>query len=83
MFVSDYGMQYNILSRYGIKPYSVKDRDFKFANGDDTDLRYSNIILVNKYHGVSKEEKKGKVKYVAKRCITLQNIAKRCITLQV
>ncbi|SDB07903.1 hypothetical protein SAMN02910298_00280 [Pseudobutyrivibrio sp. YE44] len=66
MFVSDYGMQYNILARYGIKPYSVKDRDYKFANGDNTDFRYSNIILVNKYHGVSKEEKRGKVKYVAK-----------------
>ncbi len=66
MFVSDYGMQYNILNRYGIKPYSVKGKDYKFANGDETDLRYSNIILVNKYHGVSKEEKKGKIKFVAK-----------------
>lgn len=66
LFVSDYGMQYNILGRYGIKPYSVKNRDYKFANGDETDYRYSNIILVNKYHGVSKEIKKGKVKYVAK-----------------
>ncbi len=66
MFVSDYGMQFNILGRYGIKPYSVKDRDYKFANGDETDFRYSNIILVNKYHGVSREEKNGKVKYLAK-----------------
>ncbi|MBE5911672.1 hypothetical protein [Pseudobutyrivibrio sp.] len=66
LFVSDYGMQYNILGRYGIKPYSVKNRDYKFANGDETDYRYSNIILVNKYHGVFREEKKGKVKYVAR-----------------
>lgn len=66
MFVSDYGMQINILTRYGIKPYGVKGKDYKFANGDDTDLRYSNIILINKYHGVSKEEKRGKVKFVAK-----------------
>ncbi len=66
LFISDYGMQYNILGRYGIKPYSVKGRDYRFANGDETDLRYANIILVNKYHGVSKEEKRGKTKYVAK-----------------
>lgn len=66
MFVSDYGMQYNILNRYGIKPYSVAGRDYLFANGDENDYRYSNIILVNRYHGVTKEEKKGKVKYVAK-----------------
>lgn len=66
MFVSDYGMQYNILSRYGIKPYSVKDRDYRFANGDDTDFRYSNIIVINKYHGVFKEEKNGKSIYTAK-----------------
>ena len=66
MFVSDYGMQYNILGRYGIKPYSVKGRDYIFANGDSTDLRYSNIVVVNKYHGVYKEEKKGKTVYAAK-----------------
>lgn len=66
MFVSDYGMQYNILGRYGIKPYSVKGKDYIFANGDDTDFRYSNIIVVNKYHGVYKEEKKGKTVYAAK-----------------
>lgn len=66
MFVSDYGMQYNILGRYGIKPYSVKGKDYIFANGDDTDLRYSNIVVVNKYHGVYKEQKKGKTVYAAK-----------------
>ena len=66
MFVSDYGMQYNILGRYGIKPYSIKGKDYLFANGDDNDYRYSNIIIVNKYHGVYKEEKKGKIIYTAK-----------------
>ena len=66
MFVSDYGMQYNILNKYGIKPYSVKGKDYLFANGDDTDFRYSNIIVVNKYHGVYKEEKQGKTIYTAK-----------------
>lgn len=66
LFVNDYGMQYNILGRYGIKPYSVKGRDYDFANGDETDLRYSNIIVINKYHGVFKEIKNGKKRYVAK-----------------
>lgn len=66
IFVSDYGMQYNILGRYGIKPYSVKGKDYKFANGDDTDFRYSNIIVINKYHGVYKEIKSGKTVYAAK-----------------
>jgi hypothetical protein len=66
MFVCDYGMQYNILGRYGIKPYSVKGKDYIFANGDDTDYRYSNIIVVNKYHGVFKEEKNGKTIYTTK-----------------
>lgn len=66
MFVSDYGMQYNILGRYGIKPYAVKGKDYVFANSDETDLRYSNVIVINKYHGVFKEEKKGKSVYTAK-----------------
>ncbi|MCR4694582.1 MAG: hypothetical protein K5773_04575 [Pseudobutyrivibrio sp.] len=66
LFVNDYGMQYNILGRYNIIPYSVKGKDYKFANGDDTDYRYSNIILINKYHGVSAENKNGKRRYLAK-----------------
>lgn len=54
LFVSDYGMQINILSRYGIKNYAVSGRDYYFANGDSTDFRYSNIIVVNPYYGVEK-----------------------------
>jgi hypothetical protein len=53
LFVSDYGMQYSILSRYGIKPYAVSGRDYSFANGDEHDFRYSNIIITNHYHGVN------------------------------
>ena len=66
MFVCDYGLQYNILGRYGIKPYAIKGKDYSFANGDETDYRYSNIIIINKYHGVFKETKKGKPIYTAK-----------------
>lgn len=52
LYVNDYGMQVTLLSRYGIRNHSVCDRDYYFANGDSTDLRYSNIVLVNRYYGV-------------------------------
>lgn len=65
LFVSDYGMQYSILSRYGIKPYAVAERDYTFANGDPYDYRYSNIIVWNHYHGVQQIEKNGVMKYRA------------------
>lgn len=57
-FVSDYGMQYSILARYGIRPYAVAGRDYRFANGDPTDLRYANIIVINHFHGVLQIEKR-------------------------
>ena len=66
LFVADYGMQVNILSRYGIKNYAVAGRDYIFKNGIENDFRYSNIQIINHYHGVFQEEKKGIVKYVAK-----------------
>lgn len=66
MFVSDYGMQINILSRYGIKNYAVEGRDYQFANGDRHDYRYENIIVINKYHGVLRVEEGGKVLYKTK-----------------
>lgn len=53
LFVSDYGMQVNIASRYGIKNFAVKDRDYRFVNGDDHDLRYANVEILNPYNGVS------------------------------
>jgi hypothetical protein len=66
LFVSDYGMQVSILSRYGIKNYAVPGRDFQFANGDDRDFGYNNIEIVNRYHGVTKIIFKGTPKYLAK-----------------
>ncbi len=54
LYVNDYGMQVTLLSRYGIHNHSVCNRDYYFANGDSTDLRYSNIVVVNRYHGVSR-----------------------------
>jgi len=59
LFVSDYGMQVNIMNRYGIKNYAVEGRDYFFINGDPFDFRYENIKIVNRFHGVTKQEKNG------------------------
>jgi hypothetical protein len=66
LFVSDYGMQVSILSRYGIKNYAVAGKDYRFINGNEHDLRYSNIEVINQYHGVSFSKWKGQPCYVAK-----------------
>lgn len=66
MFVSDYGMQVNILSRFGIGKYAVPERDYRFINGDNTDFRYSNIEVINKYFGVFRQGTEGNYKYTAK-----------------
>ena len=55
LFVSDYGMQVNILNRYGIMNYAVPGRDYHFINKDEHDFRYANINIVNRYHGVSEQ----------------------------
>ncbi len=65
LFVSDYGSQYKILSRYGIKPFAVYERDYIMANGDPHDYRYSNIKILNNYTGVRRTEEKGKVTYTS------------------
>ena len=59
LFVSDYGSQYKILSRLGIKPFAVYGRDYIMANGDQNDYRYSNIMVINSYTGVRIETKNG------------------------
>lgn len=66
LFVSDYGMQVTILSRYGVKNFAVAGRDYRFVNGDNTDYRYTNIEIINKYYGVTKLIVKGKPIYVTK-----------------
>lgn len=63
LFVSDYGMQYNIMNRYGIKNYAVQNRDYKLINGNPLDLRYENILIINRYQGVQKIQVKGVTKY--------------------
>ncbi len=66
LFVADYGMQVNILGRYGIRSHAVAGRDYVFANGDETDLRYDNIKIINRYYGVTKVDNNGRDQYVAK-----------------
>lgn len=62
-FVNDYGMQTSILSRYGIRNHSVKGKDYIFRNGDDKDYRYENVCIINRYNGVSRTEKDGRIMY--------------------
>lgn len=52
-FVCDYGSQYNILSRYGIKNYAQKGKDYEFSNHNEDDYRYENIRIINEYVGVT------------------------------
>ncbi len=66
LYVNDYGMQVTLLSRYGIRNHAVCDRDYYFANGDSSDLRYSNIILVNRYYGVFQYKTKTQTRYRVK-----------------
>ncbi|MDF2538358.1 MAG: hypothetical protein K0S76_1379 [Herbinix sp.] len=66
LFVSDYGMQINVLSRYGIKNYAVPGRDYRFINGDDTDYRYHNIEIINRFHGVTKSFHRNNPVFTAK-----------------
>jgi hypothetical protein len=66
LFVADYGMQVNILSRYGIRNYAVSGKDYIFLNGDDTDFRHENLQLVNNYFGVEKVIFRGKERYRAR-----------------
>jgi hypothetical protein len=66
LFVADYGSQINIMSRYGVKPHGVQGRDYIFVNGDETDLRYANVEIVNHYNGVLKEIKNGLESYLVK-----------------
>ena len=66
LFVSDYGMQVSILSRYGVRSHAVAGRDYRFVNGDELDFRYSNIEIINRYHGVTRRLHRGKDIFTAR-----------------
>lgn len=65
-FVADFGMQINILNRYGIKNYAVVGKDYSFLNGDNTDFRRENLEIRNQYHGVLIVKEKNAVRYKAR-----------------
>ncbi len=65
-FVADYGMQISIAGRYGIKAYAREGIDFRFINGDPTDFRRENLEILNVYHGVTVEQKKGQYPYTVR-----------------
>lgn len=56
LFVNDYGMQVNVLSRYGVRNHSVQGKDYLFIDGNANNLRYDNIKVLNPYHGVEIEQ---------------------------
>ncbi len=66
LWVADYGMQINLLSRYGIRSHAVIGRDYKFLNNDRYDFRYSNLEIINRYNGVRKVKRSVYTKYMAK-----------------
>lgn len=66
LFVAEYGMQTNIHSRYGIKNFARPGIDYRFVNGDSNDFRYSNIEILNPYHGVTNLTENGNKIYLAK-----------------
>ncbi|MBP5160360.1 MAG: hypothetical protein ILP10_08720, partial [Lachnospiraceae bacterium] len=76
-FVADYGMQVGILSRYGIHSFAVKGRDYVFKNGDENDLRYSNIVVINRYFGVTRSGSEGRYVYTARIHLNGDNLIGR------
>lgn len=63
LFVADYGMQINILSRFQIRSYAIEGVDYRFANGNSLDFRRENLILTPTYHGVRPQSTKDGIKY--------------------
>ena len=82
LFVNEYGMQFNILNRYGIHSFSVKDRDYRFINGDSYDYRYSNLEVISPYYGVYPVRAKEQTLYQAKIHINGDFIIGRYHTLE-
>ncbi|MCR5775036.1 MAG: hypothetical protein K6G42_08125, partial [Lachnospiraceae bacterium] len=54
LFVADFGLQERILSRYDIPGFAVLGKDYRFKNGDHTDLRYGNVEVINPVKNIRK-----------------------------
>ena len=61
LFVADYGMQVNLYSRYGIKNYAIRGKDYEFINQDPYDFRLENIRVLNTYYGVDQVKRNNKL----------------------
>lgn len=66
LFVDDYGSQISLPSRYGIRNYAVRNRDYRFVNDDPHDFRYQNIQIFNPYYGIRSVQKKHRTFYQAR-----------------
>ena len=66
LFAADYGMQVNLMHRYGIRSFAVPGKDYIFLNGDNMDFRYENLEIINRYTGVRIEKQFPKPVYVVK-----------------
>ncbi|MDO4166261.1 MAG: hypothetical protein Q4D32_02530 [Eubacteriales bacterium] len=66
LFVAEYGMQTNIHSRYGIRNFARINVDYRFVNGNPCDYRYSNIQVINPYHGVTITTEQGHTVYTTR-----------------
>ena len=56
LFVADFGLQERILARYDIPGFAVAGKDYRFVNGDPTDLRYSNVDVINPVKNIRKRK---------------------------
>ena len=66
LFAADYGMQVNLMHRYGIRSFAVPGKYYIFLNGDNMDFRYENLEIINRYTGVRIEKQFPKPVYVVK-----------------
>lgn len=66
LFVADYGMQVNILNRFGIKNFAVVNKDYRFVNNDSSDFRRANLDIINHYNGVERLLNGGVYVYASK-----------------
>ena len=66
LFCYEYGNQISINERYSIPAYAIIGKDYRFINNDIYDFRYSNIEIINRYHGVRKKIKDRKTVYEVK-----------------
>lgn len=66
LFVADFGMQVSVLSRFGIRPYAVAGRDYRFINGDSSDYRIENLEILSRFHGVIRVKKGNTLLYKAR-----------------